>query len=310
MGRRGPGAGRRDDQLPALATPRARSRPRSSTSTAASTRWARRSRPSARRSRREAPGLPDGRHRLPGHGGHGATAREGRSRGDRARARGRRRRAPRSAWTASWPSSGATRRRYRGPRARRRRRRDGARPGDGRRRRAPPSPRRRARSCTAPLRSRSTCRSTRRARSTSRARARSSRSRREVKAAGGLERFIHVSTAYVAGITEGTFHERQLDAGQEFRNTYEQTKWEAEHVVIDASDLEPGDRPPVDRDGRVGLRLDAGLQRALLADPRVLARSVRRGPGPPRGAGRRRARSTTSPTRWCTCSRTRRPPAS
>ncbi len=62
---------------------------------------------------------------------------------------------------------------------------------------------------------------------------------REVKAAGGLERFIHVSTAYVAGITEGTFREDQLDAGQEFRNTYEQTKWEAEHVVNDASDLDP-----------------------------------------------------------------------
>jgi thioester reductase-like protein len=62
---------------------------------------------------------------------------------------------------------------------------------------------------------------------------------REVKAAGGLERLIHVSTAYVAGITEGTFREDQLDAGQEFRNTYEQTKWEAEHVVNEASDLDP-----------------------------------------------------------------------
>jgi nucleoside-diphosphate-sugar epimerase len=62
---------------------------------------------------------------------------------------------------------------------------------------------------------------------------------REAKAHGGLDRFVHVSTAYVAGITKGTFAERQLDAGQEFRNTYEQTKWEAEHVVADASDLEP-----------------------------------------------------------------------
>ena len=43
----------------------------------------------------------------------------------------------------------------------------------------------------------------------------------------------------MAGITEGTFRERQLDAGQEFRNTYEQTKWEAEHVVNEASDLDP-----------------------------------------------------------------------
>ena len=76
-------------------------------------------------------------------------------------------------------------------------------------------------------------------RSTSRARARSSRFAREAKDAGRLDRFIHVSTAYVAGITKGTFRERQLDAGQEFRNTYEQTKWEAEHVVNDASDLDP-----------------------------------------------------------------------
>ncbi len=62
---------------------------------------------------------------------------------------------------------------------------------------------------------------------------------REAKSCGRLDRFIHVSTAYVAGITEGTFRERQLDAGQEFRNTYEQTKWEAEHVVNDAADLDP-----------------------------------------------------------------------
>lgn len=62
---------------------------------------------------------------------------------------------------------------------------------------------------------------------------------REAKSTGRLDRFVHVSTAYVAGITKGTFRERQLDAGQEFRNTYEQTKWEAEHVVNDASDLEP-----------------------------------------------------------------------
>ncbi len=62
---------------------------------------------------------------------------------------------------------------------------------------------------------------------------------REVKPPGGLDRFVHVSTAYVAGITEGTFRESQLDAGQDFRNTYEQTKWEAEHVVADATDLDP-----------------------------------------------------------------------
>jgi long-chain acyl-CoA synthetase len=62
---------------------------------------------------------------------------------------------------------------------------------------------------------------------------------REAKSNGRNERLIHVSTAYVAGITRGTFHEGQLDEGQDFRNTYEQTKWEAEHVVNDASDLDP-----------------------------------------------------------------------
>ena len=62
---------------------------------------------------------------------------------------------------------------------------------------------------------------------------------RECKALGRLERFVHVSTAYVSGKFEGTFRERQLDAGQEFRNTYEQTKWEAEHIVREARDLAP-----------------------------------------------------------------------
>jgi thioester reductase-like protein len=62
---------------------------------------------------------------------------------------------------------------------------------------------------------------------------------RQAKALGRLDRFVHVSTAYVAGITKGTFRERQLDTGQDFRNTYEQTKWEAEHVVAEASDLAP-----------------------------------------------------------------------
>jgi thioester reductase-like protein len=62
---------------------------------------------------------------------------------------------------------------------------------------------------------------------------------RECKALGRLDRFVHVSTAYVAGRYAGTFGERQLDAGQTFRNTYEQTKWEAEHVVAAADDLAP-----------------------------------------------------------------------
>jgi long-chain acyl-CoA synthetase len=53
----------------------------------------------------------------------------------------------------------------------------------------------------------------------------------------GARRFVHVSTAYVAGRTTGRWAEDQRDAGQDFRNTYERTKWEAEHLVADAADL-------------------------------------------------------------------------
>jgi long-chain acyl-CoA synthetase len=53
----------------------------------------------------------------------------------------------------------------------------------------------------------------------------------------GVERFLHVSTAYVAGMHGGTFAEDQHAEGQRFRNTYEQTKWEAEEVVAAADDL-------------------------------------------------------------------------
>ena len=62
---------------------------------------------------------------------------------------------------------------------------------------------------------------------------------REAKALGRLERFLHVSTAFVSGAYPGTFRERQLVAGQEFRNTYEQTKNEAEQIVAEADDLAP-----------------------------------------------------------------------
>jgi len=48
---------------------------------------------------------------------------------------------------------------------------------------------------------------------------------------GGLERYCHVSTAYVSGTHAGRFREDELDVGQEFRNTYEQSKFEAEQLV-------------------------------------------------------------------------------
>ncbi|MGI8731188.1 MAG: SDR family oxidoreductase [Solirubrobacteraceae bacterium] len=53
----------------------------------------------------------------------------------------------------------------------------------------------------------------------------------EARENGCLERFVHVSTAYVAGERDGRARERQGDIGQSFRNTYERTKLEAERFV-------------------------------------------------------------------------------
>jgi long-chain acyl-CoA synthetase len=47
-----------------------------------------------------------------------------------------------------------------------------------------------------------------------------------------LGRVVHVSTAYVGGRHPGTFTEDDLDVGQEFRNSYEQSKFEAELEVV------------------------------------------------------------------------------
>jgi thioester reductase-like protein len=47
----------------------------------------------------------------------------------------------------------------------------------------------------------------------------------------GLRRFSYVSTAYVAGRHSGYFSEDDLNRGQRFRNTYEQSKFEAERTV-------------------------------------------------------------------------------
>jgi long-chain acyl-CoA synthetase len=46
-----------------------------------------------------------------------------------------------------------------------------------------------------------------------------------------LERFSYVSTAYVAGTHSGRFGEEDLAVGQEFRNPYERSKFEAESLV-------------------------------------------------------------------------------
>lgn len=49
-----------------------------------------------------------------------------------------------------------------------------------------------------------------------------------------LRRFVHVSTAYVAGDRDGRYREDEFDLGQASRNTYEQTKLEAELEVLAA----------------------------------------------------------------------------
>src|SRR5207247_7558545 len=51
-----------------------------------------------------------------------------------------------------------------------------------------------------------------------------------------LERFVHVSTAYVAGRSPNAFGEQHV-GGSDFRNTYERTKLEAEVVVGAAEEL-------------------------------------------------------------------------
>lgn len=48
------------------------------------------------------------------------------------------------------------------------------------------------------------------------------------RAADGLERLVHVSTAYVAGKRDGIVYEHELALGQDFKNHYESTKFQAE----------------------------------------------------------------------------------
>lgn len=57
----------------------------------------------------------------------------------------------------------------------------------------------------------------------------------EARERNGLDRFAYVSTAYVAGTYAGEFREDQLDVGQDFRNAYEQSKFEAERLVRERS---------------------------------------------------------------------------
>ncbi len=51
------------------------------------------------------------------------------------------------------------------------------------------------------------------------------------RSCGGLRRYGHLSTAYVAGTHAGRFAESDLDLGQAFHNSYERSKFEAEQLV-------------------------------------------------------------------------------
>jgi thioester reductase-like protein len=54
---------------------------------------------------------------------------------------------------------------------------------------------------------------------------------------GGLKRYAHISTAYVAGTHCGRFRECDQSVGQVFRNSYERSKFEAESLVRSKREL-------------------------------------------------------------------------
>ncbi len=58
-------------------------------------------------------------------------------------------------------------------------------------------------------------------------------------AAQNLERLAYISTAYVAGLRTGVVYEHELVMGQDFKNHYESTKFQAEVWVRDRMDRIP-----------------------------------------------------------------------
>jgi long-chain acyl-CoA synthetase len=62
---------------------------------------------------------------------------------------------------------------------------------------------------------------------------------REAHRWGGLSRLHHISTAFVAGDRQGLVAEEDGEGARVFRNTYEQSKWEAECVLGQARDELP-----------------------------------------------------------------------
>jgi thioester reductase-like protein len=100
-----------------------------------------------------------------------------------------------------------------------------------------------------------------------------------------LDRFVHVSTAFVAGCREGRIGEDELDAGQNHHNSYERSKFEAERLVraamqdlpvtvlrptIISCDLQTGEVPSGSAIYRVLEGYARGNLSALLGNPAVL----------------------------------------
>jgi thioester reductase-like protein len=59
------------------------------------------------------------------------------------------------------------------------------------------------------------------------------------EAAAKLERLAYISTAYVAGTRHGVVYEHELALGQDFKNNYESTKFQAEVWVREVMDRVP-----------------------------------------------------------------------
>jgi len=108
---------------------------------------------------------------------------------------------------------------------------------------------------------------------------------KQMALSGALQRFMYIGTSSVSGRRGGTIYEDDLEMGQQFFNTYEQSKCESERIVRNSMDLVPTTivRPSVvigdSRTGRttsfnviyIPLRLfHRGLLDALPATPDTL----------------------------------------
>ncbi len=57
----------------------------------------------------------------------------------------------------------------------------------------------------------------------------------ELATHSGIRQFHYISTAYVCGLSDGPVYETDFDRGQDFRNDYERSKFEAEKLVREST---------------------------------------------------------------------------